>query len=68
MALEPVTFSAPQTFGRLDLIIKGSTIYAFRDYSLRLPQGMGVVGVCVFFVDIDPSAVPDCHRAIPFSV
>jgi hypothetical protein len=28
---------------------------------------MGVVG-CAVLVDIDPSAMSDCHRAIPISV
>jgi hypothetical protein len=30
-------------------------------------EGMGVVG-CLLSIDIDPSAMSDCHRAIPISI
>jgi hypothetical protein len=34
---------------------------------LSTPLAATVVG-CMLFVDINPSAVPDCHRAIPISI
>lgn len=43
------------------------SVYAISSHFIQHLRSRGVVG-CMLFVDIDPSAVPDCHRAIPISI